>query len=252
MTAAAHVFVTDLDRPSIGEADRRHLSRVLRLRPGEAVSLADGSGGWRLARWDGRGELAPAGDVERRPRPDPMITIAFAVVKGDRSEWAVQKLTELGVDRIVPMVSERVVVRWDGTRAAQALARWRTVARAAAMQARLAWLPDVTEVTSWADVAATGGGLGDGGGGAVVAVPGGGPLRLDRPTVLIGPEGGWAPHERDCGLPTAGLGPTVLRAETAAVAAAVLLVALRSGVVSPTPRVPDGADAPPRVVRNCH
>ena len=66
---------------------------------------------------------------------------------------------------------------------------------------------------------------------ACLAEPGGDPPALGRPVVLIGPEGGWTPEERACGLPTLGLTPTILRTETAAVAAAILLAGLRSGVV---------------------
>jgi 16S rRNA (uracil1498-N3)-methyltransferase len=231
---AAHVFVEDLERPVLGGDDRRHLERVLRLRPGEAVSASDGAGGRRMLRWSGDGRLAPAGDIEWSPRPEPAVAVAFTLVKGDRPEWAVQKLTEIGVDRIVPMLSERAVVRWDRARADKALGRLRTVARGAAMQSRRVWMAEVDDVRTFAGVvasvlAAPAGGAPAG----ALCVPGGGPPRLDRPTVLVGPEGGWAPGEEGCGLPAMGLGPTVLRAETAAVAAGMLLVALRSGLVAP-------------------
>ena len=74
---------------------------------------------------------------------EPGLTVAFAPTKGERPEWVVQKLTELGVDRIVPLISERSVVRWAGERGAGAVERLRRVAREAAAQSRRVWLPDV-------------------------------------------------------------------------------------------------------------
>jgi len=139
----------------------------------------------------------------------------------------VQKLTELGVDRIVAFVAERSVVRWDdakGTRQAERLDR---IAREAAMQSRRTWLAVVEPVTSFADVVARPG--------AVAADRGGAPPSLESPFVLIGPEGGWSDAER-LRLPAlVELGPTVLRAETAAIAAATLFTALRAGLVDPCP-----------------
>ncbi len=82
------------------------------------------------------------------------MTVAFSPVKGDRPEWAVQKLTELGVDRIVPLVAARSVVRWTGDRGAAVVERWRRVAREAAMQSRRAWLPAVEEAVAFGRAAA--------------------------------------------------------------------------------------------------
>ena len=132
----AHVFVEDLAAPRLTPDDAHHLSRVLRVRPGETVSMADGTGGWRPAPFLAGGALDAAGDVAHPDRPVPPITIALAVPKGDRAEWAVQKLTELGVDRIVALQTGRGVVRWDAGRAERHLERWRAVARQAAMQSR--------------------------------------------------------------------------------------------------------------------
>jgi 16S rRNA (uracil1498-N3)-methyltransferase len=151
--------------------------------------------------------------------------VAFALVKGDKPELAVQKLTELGVDRIVPFVAARSVVRWDGERAAKAQVRLAAVARAAAAQSHRPRLPVVEPLADLADLARRPG--------AARADRGGAPPSLEHPTVLVGPEGGWAPEERALGLPTVALGPTVLRAETASVTAGALLTALRAGLVGP-------------------
>ncbi|MEA2828761.1 MAG: rRNA (uracil1498-N3)-methyltransferase [Actinomycetota bacterium] len=223
--AAAHVFVADLAAPEVVDGDRHHLERVLRLRVGEAVTASDGAGRWVACRWVGGATLEVDGEVVAEPAPAPAITVAFAPPKGERPEWAVQKLTELGVDRIVPLAAARSVVRWTGDRAEAVVARWRRVAREASMQSRRAWLPAVEGAVPFGDAS--------GWPGAVLAVAGGDPPSLDHATVLVGPEGGWSADEGAGGLPTVGLGPHVLRTETAAVAAGTLLVALRSGLLAP-------------------
>jgi 16S rRNA (uracil1498-N3)-methyltransferase len=226
--SAAHVFVADLDRPDLEDPDRHHLDKVLRLRPGEAVTASDGRGRWRSCTWVGGG-LEPAGETEEEPAPHPLVAVGFAVTKGDKPEWAVQKLTEVGVDRIVPFVSDRSVVRWSAERADHHLGRWRRVAREAAMQSRRARLPVVEGLVTFSEVVATT--LPE----ALLADPGGSALTLDHPEVLVGPEGGWSPEELQLARGTVGLGSTVLRSETAAVAAGVLLTALRSGLLRPGP-----------------
>jgi 16S rRNA (uracil1498-N3)-methyltransferase len=221
---AAHVFVDDVEAPVLRDDDRHHLERVLRLRDGEAVTASDGRGGVRPCSWAG-GSLRVAGEVERTPPPSPALGVGFALVKGEKPEWIVQKLTECGVDRIVPFVAERSVVRWDAAKAARNHERLARVAVEAAMQSRRVWLPVVEPVRPFADVVA-GAWLADAAGAA-------GPTS-EVTTLLVGPEGGWSPAE----LAAADgrfvrFGENVLRAETAAVAAGVLLAAVRSGAVRP-------------------
>jgi len=221
-TSAAHVFVEPavLTGGTIGLTpdDQRHLGRVLRLRAGEVVTVSDGVGHWRRCRWRGT-EVDPEvdGPVRTVERVPPSISIGFAPVKGDRPEWTVQKLTELGVDAIIPLRAARSVVTWDGDRAIGHLERLRRVAREAAAQSRRCYLPEIAGVRAPADVS-----------GAALAEPGGDPVSLDRPTVLIGPEGGWDLTELAPEVPRVGLGPLILRAETAALTAAALLASLRS------------------------
>ena len=123
--AAAQVFVDDPAHPVLADEDVHHLGRVLRLRPGEEVIAADGRGRWARTTWRGEAALEPLRDgagvggdgaVQFEARAEPALTVAFAPVKGERPEWVVQKLTELGIDRIVPLLSERSVVRWSGAR----------------------------------------------------------------------------------------------------------------------------------------
>lgn len=222
---AAHAFVSDVDTPVLDPEDHHHLARVLRLRAGDRLTVADGRGRWRLGVMRAAGEVQPAGPVQAEAVSEPAITIAFALMKGQRPEYVVQKLTEVGVDRIVPFAAERSIVRWDAERADRHVERLRRVAREAAMQSRRSWLPDVDAPVDFATAAAMAG--------AGRADRGGAPPCLDHPVVLTGPEGGWSPAELAVDLPSVDLGPHVLRAETAAVVAGALLVAMRARLVGP-------------------
>ena len=250
--AVAQVFVADLDALEVAPDDEHHLVHVLRLRPGEIVVASDGVGRWRACRFTagaarvghGASVLEADGPVVMSERRPPEVTVAFVPVKGDRPEWVVQKLTEAGVDRIVVLESRRAVVRWEGPRRARAVERLRRVAREAAAQSRRSWLPDVVAATGLDDLS-----------GQLAPVPlalaqfGGAPPRLEAPAVAVGPEGGWDPSEAR-GRLLVGLGPQVLRAETAAVAAGLLLCALRQGVVGPAQgpeRIPPGTNRHPPV-----
>jgi 16S rRNA (uracil1498-N3)-methyltransferase len=214
---AAHAFVTDLDQPELDDADRHHFERVLRLRPGTSLTIADGQGRWRVVRFGP--ELEPDGPIEEEPRVQPEIGVGFAVAKGDRPELVVQKLTELGVDLIQPLATDRGVVRWDGERADRHHERLVRVAREAAMQCRRASLPEVAPLAPFARIAARPG--------VAMATLGGQRPTLAHPFVLVGPEGGWSDGELSRALPQVGLAPYVLRSETAAIVAGALLVAAR-------------------------
>ena len=252
--AAAHVFVDrsdahgsddhglGADRLLLRAEDAHHLVRVLRLRDGQPVTAGDGAGAWRLCRLrlapGADPELEPAGPVVEEPPDRPELAVAVALPKGDRGDWAVQKLTELGVDRILPLVAARSVVRWSGQRAERGQERLGRIARAAAMQSRRARLPVVAPPADPASV------VGAHPGAVCAAEAGGGPPALDWPIVLVGPEGGWDPGELPADLPRVGLGPTTLRTETAAVAVAAALVLLRAGLVAPAGGPADPPPAP--------
>jgi 16S rRNA (uracil1498-N3)-methyltransferase len=215
------VFVTDLAHPMLDDADAHHLGRVLRLRAGDVLTAADGVGGWRACTYRATAGLEIAGDVFAEPLPDPPITIAFALTKADKPELVVQKLTELGVDRVVAFRAARSIVQWDDAKATRNVERWRAVAREAAMQCRRARLPIIEPISTFAEVVARPG--------AALAAAGGGPPSLLHPVVLIGPEGGWSPDEHAAPVTRVALGDHVLRAETAAITACSVVAAIRSG-----------------------
>jgi len=254
--AAALVYVTDLESPELNADDAHHLSAVLRLRPGEVVAIADGAGRYRGCRVSaGRTGAAPrvgaagaaAGRVDRRrgrpapvvlepdtdvavvARAEPELTVGFSLANGDRGDWAVAKLSELGVDRIVPLVCERTAVGWSQQAVGHQIERLRRIAREASMQSRRAWLPVVLDLLPLAEAATT---LGDG---IALAEPGGAPPSLARPTVLVGPEGGFSSRELAMGFPQVGLGDTILRIETAAVVVGAMLAGFRAGVLGHNP-----------------
>lgn len=207
--SAAHLFVTALEEPEPAEDDAHHLFRVLRLRDGETVTVSDGAGSWRPTRVAGT-SLVPTGEVEYVAATPPVI-IATAIPKGDRLEWMVQKLTEVGVAEIVFLHCERSVVRWTGDRATKQLERQRRVAREASSQSRRVWLPKLSGPLSFGEVAAAGN--------VIVADPSGAPFErtVGPVTVVIGPEGGLTAEELGTAPTVRSWGSNILRVETAAV-----------------------------------
>lgn len=212
----------------------RHASTVRRLAAGERADITDGVGHVTECVVDvvRPGELELTAVARRTvPRPQPRLAVLQAIPKGDRGELAVELLTEAGADSIVPWAADRCVAVWRGERAARGLRRWAAAAQEAAKQSRRAWFPEVTEQ---ADLAAAvrlirGAAL------AIVLDPDAardvGSLGLPASgdiVVVVGPEGGITPAEDDAmraaGAVPAALGPTVLRASTAGVVAASVLL----------------------------
>jgi len=213
--------VTDLASPELEPDDGRHLEWVLRVRPGDALTVSDGAGSWRACAMGT--PLTVTGPIYTVATPTPVLTVAFALVKGARPELVVQKLTELGVDEIIPFTAARSVARWDDDKASRQCERLAKVAREASMQSRRCHLPLVHGLRTFAEVAALPG--------AVLGERGGRPPSVSTSTVLIGPEGGWDEAELEAVADHVSFGGQVLRAETAALAAATILAALRSGAV---------------------
>ena len=238
---SAPVFIADpvalhaSDRVLLDGVEGRHAAVVRRIAVGELVELTDGRG--HLARCvvvtaDRNGITC---DVQARstvPEPQPRIVVAQAIPKGDRGETAVETMTEVGVDEILPWSAARCIVRWKGDRGEKALRRWRSTAHEAGKQSRRAWLPDVGELTSTTALAerlrgaAVGIVLHEEAAEPLGAVP----LPEQGEIVLVvGPEGGITPDElavfEAAGAVVARLGPTVLRTSTAGTVAAGVLLA---------------------------
>jgi 16S rRNA (uracil1498-N3)-methyltransferase len=215
-----------------------HAARVLRVRTGEPVRVADGAGlllHCCVTDVTGDGVTLRIDARERVPTAQPRLVVVQALAKGDRAELAVEMMTELGVDEIVPWAAARSVVQWHGARGEKALARWRATARAAAKQSRRPRIPAVatlaatSEVCTRAQAAATTLVLHEDADVALAAAE----LPLVGDVLLVvGPEGGVAPEEIDA-LTSARacpvrLGGSVLRTSTAG-AAALAALSVRLG-----------------------
>lgn len=247
-SATPPLFLADDGRlpaePQAGDAvvldgpEGRHAATVRRLGPGERVDLTDGAGLRVVTTVAAAGRDRLDLVVVRRERerePVPRLVVVQALAKGDRGELAVELLTEVGADEVVPWAAARSVVEWRGERGARALARWRATAREAAKQSRRTRLPAVTEPATTREVAERlrGAALGlvlDAAGSVPLA--GVEPPRTGEVVLVVGPEGGATPHElaafSEAGARSARLGPTVLRTSTAG-AAAVALLSARAG-----------------------
>lgn len=216
------------DRIVLAGPEGRHAATVKRLRTGEKLDLVDGRGTRCTCAVVSTTPHTVTVDVTLRsaePMPTPRITLVQALVKGDRSELAVELATEVGVDEIVPWAAVRCMQQWHGDRGAKALEKWRSTAREAAKQSRRAWFPVVHELVTLPGVLALPGQL--------VALHEGADEPLAQVeltgdvTLVVGPEGGLTSDELEALLGAGGrvvrLGPTVLRTSTAgAVAAAVI------------------------------
>ena len=210
----------------------RHLGTVLRLKPGEEIEVFDGKGARFRAWLEDSPELDAAALRIAEPLPEgPQrgvdVVLVQALAKGEKMELVVQKATELGASRIVPLAAERAVVRLDAERAGSRAARWRKVAEEAARQCGRADVPRIDEPAGWTAVFSL---LRDEPARRGILLDPEEPLRLGqaargsrRVLLVVGPEGGFSPDEREKaranGLLPAGLGPLVLRTETAGLAA---------------------------------
>ncbi|HEX5459800.1 MAG TPA: 16S rRNA (uracil(1498)-N(3))-methyltransferase [Steroidobacteraceae bacterium] len=210
-----------------------HIARVLRLRPGDPLILFDGRGGEYAARVEEfrkSAVIVAVGDRSAVERESALpITLAQGVSRGERMDWVVQKATELGVTRIIPVLTERSVVKLDAKQAQRKRLHWQGIAIAACEQSGRDRIPGVDAPLTMAELL----GEADGGATGVLLSPAGNLRVADLPrsgkgiVVLIGPEGGLAEAEQRAavaaGFVAVRLGPRVLRTETAAVAALTLL-----------------------------
>jgi 16S rRNA (uracil1498-N3)-methyltransferase len=213
----------------------RHAAKVRRLRVGERVDLGDGAG--RVAECVvvdvGSDELSVEVHGWRtEPEPAPRFVVAQGLPKGDRGELAVELMTEVGVDAIVPWAAERSVVRWSGERGERSRARWAAHAREAAKQAGRARVPDVEPLI---ETAALAGRLAAAALAVVLDESATEPLgaavipSAGEVVLIVGPEGGVSAAEltvfQKSGALVCRLGPEVLRTSTAGVVALAVLSA---------------------------
>ncbi|MFF9166617.1 MULTISPECIES: 16S rRNA (uracil(1498)-N(3))-methyltransferase [unclassified Streptomyces] len=216
----------------------RHAVSVKRLQAGEEVVLTDGAGRYAVCAVtavEGKDRLVvDLAAVVEEPAPAPRITVVQALPKGDRGELAVETMTEVGVDAIVPWQAARCITQWKGERGHKALGKWRTTAREAGKQSRRVRFPEVADAATTKQVAAL---LAGADFAAVLHsdfdrvsaslatadLPAAGEIVL-----VVGPEGGIARDElalfEEAGATAYVLGPTVLRTSTAGTAAAALLL----------------------------
>jgi 16S rRNA (uracil1498-N3)-methyltransferase len=232
---AALAGVSAGDAVELDGDEARHAVVVKRIRAGEQVVLTDGAGTSVTVTVDAttKTSLSATVDEVATVAPErPRVVVVQAIPKGDRGELAVEMLTEVGVDLIVPWAAARCVSVWRGDKQAKTLAKWRSTARESAKQSRRAWFPEVAEMVGTADVVAllrdadvpvvlheaASGPLGD------LPVPGRGEI-----VIVVGPEGGISEEElaafAEVGAEPVRLGSSVLRTSTAGVAATAALLA---------------------------
>jgi 16S rRNA (uracil1498-N3)-methyltransferase len=227
----------DADQFELTGDEGRHAARVRRLTVGESFMVADGRGGLvdcTVAEILADGLTLQVISRRNVPAPDPRVVVVQGLAKGDRAELAVESMTELGVDEIVPWAASRSIVQWDGSRADKGLQRWRRTAREAAKQSRRAWVPSVGALASTAAV----GHRFAGATALVLHEAATIPLAMaELPSageviVVVGPEGGISDDELDAftaaGATPVRLGEPVLRTSTAG-AAALAALSLRLG-----------------------
>ncbi len=228
MSGEPYFLVDTLPTPGtfrLTGSEGRHAATVRRMRPGEALVLADGRGGFATASVTqvGRGELTvDVGPAQQLQPPAVRVTLVQAVPKGDRGELAVELATEAGVDAMVPWAAARCVVRWTAERAGHGVERWRAAAREAAKQSRRPFVPQVAELSGTPAVTelirrAT----------AALVLHESAPAPLQAAelprrgdvVLIVGPEGGLTEEEltvfRAAGAVPVRLGPQVLRTSTA-------------------------------------
>jgi len=241
-------------------AEGRHAAAVRRHRPGDVLVVTDGAGAWvagpvRAVRGKAEVELEVV-QQGFEPAPTPRLTVVLGLLKSDRSDLAVDQLTEVGVDRIVGWSAQRCVANWSGERVGRGLHRWRRAAAEAAKQSRRVRLPEVSGVADTAAVAAL---VAAADGAFVCHESATAPLAAQLSSgsqarqaaelvIVVGPEGGITDAEvatlSAAGAVPASLGPTVLRAALAGTVAAALLLAA-AGRLAPDGRLSPGGPVGP-------
>ena len=253
----------ELQRPvvTIGGKEARHMGKVLRLKPGMTVGLSDGGGMQGEARIQSLTRDQVVLEVLRRfpSRREPAgeLVVAQAMLKDQKMDLLLRQLTELGMTRWLPFISERSVPQPDERRQASRAARWARIAREAVKQCRRGRIPDLSAVGRLDDVLKEGFHFDtrimfwEGARHALPQTADGDPDGSRQVLIIVGPEGGFSDEEaaaaEQAGFRLATLGPRILRAETATIAASTLVQHLYGDLrkAPPSSVIPDGdAEAP--------
>lgn len=222
------------DVPAVTGPDARHISKVLRLKKNDAILLIDGTGYLYEAKITGlsdeRVEVAVIRGYLRENEPPVRIIVGQGFLKDRKMDLLVRYLTEIGVTGWVPVFTRNAVPRPEAKRLALRVERWKTIAREAAKQCRRSLPPDILDPVTFDELLEMEADL------KIVFWENETKARLEKPPVrtaltsimvLLGPEGGFTENEirraRLAGFATASLGPRILRAETAALAACTLI-----------------------------
>ena len=246
--APPSAFNSTAESVTLGTDEARHLRDVLRLKTGDEVYVFDGAGKEFQCRIEeSRRDTAQLKVISEvppaRPESPLQLTLAVALLKGEKFDLVVQKATELGVARVTPVVTKLADIRLrDESDAAKRVARWQRIALEAAKQSGRAVVPEIIEPISFQSLLENVGAefqdaepedrmpcllFSERDGESLVAAKAKLPANLARLTALVGSEGGWTNEEleaaRQAGWTIVTLGGRTLRAETAAIAVAVLL-----------------------------
>ena len=221
-------------RAEISGDEAKHLTRVLRVEAGQRYEISDNQNVYLAEIETARKEQVTFRTLEQLPVIEPPLRMILcaALIKFDHFEWMIEKATELGVVKIVPVVTVRTERGLDKA-AHKRLERWRRIGVEASQQSRRAHLPEIAGPTPWPDALATEAqyryALDESESRPLSTVLPSVRRAEDTVALLIGPEGGWTDDERSAfiasGWAAASLGPSILRAETAALAALAIVSA---------------------------
>ena len=213
-----HVLIENLETPELSEEKLHHLKKVLRSKPNSLITATDGKGAWGVFNFSGTFvEIVDGIRLQEQRRHS--LTVAVSLAKSGKPDLVVQKLTEIGVDEIILFPAEHSVPLWDESKQSRNEQRLKRIIHSAIEQSKGIWLPQVTFVSSFADVAA----LPE----MAMADASGGQVTESCTCLAIGPEGGWSQSEYAFNLPKVCLSDQVLRAETAAIVAGAMMASFR-------------------------
>lgn len=221
------------DEVELSGPEGHHAATVKRIRVGERIMLTDGAGAGaecEAVAVNKRGLIAKILTASHEKEAAPRITVVQAILKGEQGELAVDLMSQVGVDRVVPWASSRSIANWEGERGDKALGKWRSTAVAAGKQARRLWFLEVADPCTTDEVLTL---VGSAGAALVLHGPAEPPVAsydvaYGEVVLVVGPEGGLSEDEvvalTEAGASAVRLGPSVLRSSSAgAIAAAVVL-----------------------------